>query len=164
MKKMLLIGSLVVFMMTGCGIYNKKESFPNRFKGTRKPGSSDVIRPTQAASPLDYGFDDVLPPKGLKLDKKSSWMSKNSIYSTGLMVYKGRIERDSLIRWFNQNMSKDNWRQVIELVSPRTRSFLLFKKDNRWCLISIIENIFNTTVEIGVAPTRNEDVEESLLK
>jgi hypothetical protein len=47
-------------------------------------------------------------------------------------------------------MTKDNWQYVSSFKSPRT--LLLFKKENRWCVINITENKWNTRVEIWVAP------------
>ncbi len=68
---------------------------------------------------------------------------------------------ESLISFFENNMTKDNWRMVSQFKSPRTMMF--FNKPNRGCIISITEGKFSTGVEIWVAPTLEEN-EATLLK
>jgi hypothetical protein len=85
------------------------------------------------------------------------------------MALTGRVKRNSLISFFNHNMARDNWRRVTVFKSPQTSTILLFRKENRWCVISILEKGFNTYVQIGVAPSMNSpatpaDLPDEMLK
>ena len=101
-------------------------------------------------SPLYYDFEDVLIPPELKLNTESSFVYHSSGLTAGVLVFKSDVERNSLIHFFESNMTKDNWQYVSSFKSPRT--LLLFKKENRWCVINITDNKWNTSVEIWVAP------------
>ena len=106
------------------------------------------------ASPLYYDFGDVLVPSELKVNPNDSFVYRTPGFSAGVLVMKGRVEMTSLIAFFENNMSKDNWQPISSFKSPRT--IMLFQKENRWCIINISEREFNTHVEIWVAPTTGE--------
>jgi len=116
-------------------------------------GSHESIRQKEKTGPLYYDFEDVLIPRELKVDRKSSFIYNTSGFSAGVLVLKGRVELGSLISFFEKNMAKDNWRLISSFKSSKT--IMLFKKQNRWCVISITESI-STRTEIWVAPTMNE--------
>jgi len=101
-------------------------------------------------SPLYYDFEDVLVPRELKLNTESSFVYHSSGLTAGVLVFRSEVERNSLIQFFENNMTKDNWQYVSSFKSPRT--LLLFKKENRWCVINITANKWDTWVEIWVAP------------
>jgi len=133
-----------------------------------KAMSKSPERPKPAArkqdktpAPLYYDFEDVLVPSELKVDKKRSFVYHSPDFTAGVLVLTGRVEINSLIRFFDNNMAKDNWRLVSSFKSPRTIMF--FNKANRGCIINITEKQFKTEVEIWVAPTM-ETPEEGLLK
>ncbi|MBW1740694.1 MAG: hypothetical protein JRJ42_06090 [Deltaproteobacteria bacterium] len=118
-------------------------------------------RHDKTPAPLYYDFEDVLVPSELKVDKKKSFVYHAPDFSAGVLVLKGRVEVNSLVRFFDNNMAKDNWRLVSSFKSPRTIMF--FNKPNRGCIINITEKQFTTEVEIWVAPTMVTG-EEGLLK
>jgi hypothetical protein len=95
----------------------------------------------------------VLVPEELTVDTDDSFIVKTPGFAAGVIIAKGRVERNSLISFFENNMVKDNWRMVASFKSPRT--MMLFHKENRWCVISITDrNLeYNTHVEIWVAPS-----------
>jgi hypothetical protein len=102
-------------------------------------------------SPLYYGFPDVLIPAELREDKQNSYLVQSQGFSAGVLAFRGRVDRGSLIAFFRENMAKDNWRTIGAFTA--SRSILLFHKDNRWCVINIAEGDFSTAVEVGVVPT-----------
>lgn len=111
---------------------------------------------------LYHDFEDVLAPSELKVDKKRSFVFYHAPdFTAGVLVLTGRVEVKSLIRFFENNMAKDNWRLASSLKSPCTIMF--FNKPNRGCIINITEKQFKTEVEIWVAPTTGS-VEEGLFK
>jgi hypothetical protein len=92
----------------------------------------------------------VLVPRDLKLNTKSSFVYQTSGLTGGVLIFKSKVERSSLIKFFENNMAKDNWQAVSSFKSPRT--LLLFQKENRWCVINITDNSWDTLVEIWAAP------------
>lgn len=130
-----------------------------------KPNYSDTPHSTtkkdQEPVSLYYDFGDVLIPKELKVDKQSSFVFRTPGLTAGVISLEGRVEINSLITFFDNNMVKDNWRPVSSFKSPRT--MMLFHKENRWCVINIYDKNFNTYVEVWVAPTVDE-ADAGLLK
>lgn len=111
---------------------------------------SEARQAEQKEAPLYYDFEDVLVPKDLKLNAKTSFVYQTSGLTAGVLIFSSKVERNSLIQFFENNMAKDNWQAVSSFKSPRT--LLLFEKDNRWCVINITDNSWDTLVEIWVAP------------
>jgi hypothetical protein len=101
-------------------------------------------------APLYYDFGDVLIPRELELDVNSSFVYHTSGFTAGILAFKSKAELDSMVAFFENNMAKDNWQAVGVFKSPRT--LLLFQKENRWCVINITDNRWDTLVEIWVAP------------
>jgi len=130
---------------------------------TKKSGRLEpaVSKRDKTPAPLYYDFEDVLIPAELKADKKRSFIYHSPDFTAGVLVLTGRVEINSLIRFFDNNMAKDNWHLVSSFKSPRTIMF--FNKASRGCIINITDKQFKTEVEIWVAPTV-ETTESGLLK
>jgi hypothetical protein len=133
----------VVFSIGGCSSLSKKDN----------KATAPASKTSTAVAARYYDFGDVLVPKELKVDKKSSFIYQTGEFSAGVLVLKGRVETSSLISFFESNMAKDNWNIISSFKSERT--MLLFQKTHRWCVINITDEAINTYVEIWVAPTRN---------
>ena len=136
----LFMGSMVVllFLLAACS------STPKTTDG------SEAREKDEKNAPLYYDFGDVLVPRELKLNAKASFVYHSSGFTAGVLIFESKVERVSLIEFFDNNMAKDNWRAVSAFKSPRT--LLLFQKENRWCVINITDNSWDTMVEIWVAP------------
>jgi len=119
-----------------------------------KDGQSPSAVKDKGPVPLYYDFGDVLVPSELKVDKDASFVFRTPGFSAGVLVLAGRVEINSLIDFFYNNMAKDNWKLVSYFKSRRT--IMLFNKENRWCVINITEGGFNTHTEIWVSPTTME--------
>lgn len=133
---------MIFFLLTGCaGLFNDI--------GVTSNASAQS---EEASIPLYRDFEDVAIPRELKEDKKSTYVIESSGYRSGILALKGRVERNSLIDFFKDNMSKDNWKAITSFKTPK-RAIMLFQKENRWCMINITEKEFNTYIEIGVVPT-----------
>ncbi len=143
----------IILAVGGCSSLTKKD------KQATAPSSGEQASGGSPARYYDFG--DVLVPKELKVDKRSSFIYQTDGFSAGVLVLKGRIETSSLISFFENNMAKDNWQRISTFKSERT--MLLFQKANRWCVMSITDETFNTNVEIWVAPT-TLDTNAGLLK
>jgi uncharacterized protein YceK len=131
----------ILLVLTGCSTIN----------GNTAADSSGGVTKDQGPVPLYYDFGDILVPAELKLDKNDSFVFRTPGLAAGVLVLKGNVEASSLITFFDTNMAKDNWQPVTSFKSQRT--IMMFKKDNRWCVINITDKDFSTAVEIWVAPT-----------
>ena len=114
-------------------------------------GSAGNVAPAPPEpSPVYYDFDDVLIPQELKLDTDNCFVYRASGISAGVLVLSGRVEVNSLVAFFENNMIKDNWALVSVVRTPRT--LMLFKKENRTCVITVRATSITTNLEIWVAP------------
>ena len=132
-------------LTTGCSALKYKKAPPS---STASPANS-VAAPQSKSVYLDFG--DVLLPKRLKVDRKHSFIFSTSGMTAGLLSMKGRVEVNSLITFFQNKMPVDGWSLISAIKA--SRSMLLFKKQSRWCVISITEGNMSTRTEIWVAPT-----------
>ncbi len=139
-----LILALIIF--SGCTAFRSGSQQASEGK--------DIQQPTSKNEPIYYDFGDVLVPKQLTVNKKLSFVYRTPGFSAGVLSLKGRVELNSLLAFFQNNMVKDNWRLVSSFKSMRT--IMLFQKENRWCVINITEKEYYTYVEIWVSPTMNE--------
>jgi len=139
----LLVPWLLIVLLTGCASM-----------GDNTVDSEQAVMEEEAEpSPIYYDFGDVLIPLELEVDRDSSFIYHAPGFTAGVLVLSGRVEASSLIRFFENNMAKDNWQLVSSFKSPRTIMF--FNKANRSCIINITEKSFSSEVEIWVAPTLN---------
>ena len=143
---------LVVFtVFSGCATLKE---WTESNAGPEEP-EAQVVQGPQAPEPVYYDFDDVLIPVELKVNKEKSFVYQAPDFKAGILSLSGRVEIDSLITFFENNMAKDNWRLLSAFKSPRT--ILFFNKPNRSCIINITEKKFKTEVEIWVAPTMDKE-------
>lgn len=98
-----------------------------------------------------YDFDDIELPRELKVDRDDSFVYNTTGFAAGVLTLKGRVEFDSLVRFFETSMPKDNWRPVGHIKAES--AMILFHKENRWCVITMEEGSYNTYVRVWVAPT-----------
>lgn len=133
----------VMLMLGGCSSLRSKKGAP----GTQ------TQNPTAKTAPKTryYDFGDVLLPSELKIDTEHSFVFRTPGLTAGVLSLQGRVEVNSLITFFENKMPVDGWQAISAFKAPRT--MMLFKKQTRWCVISITESQFNTNVEIWVAPT-----------
>lgn len=115
---------------------------------TQKEGKA----PSQELKPLaaTYDFDDVRIPSEMKMDKKNSFIYSTSRVKVGLLAFTGRVEPDSLAAFFQNNMPRDGWRPISTL--KFRQAMLVFLKEDRACVITIRENMINTSLDVWVGP------------
>lgn len=149
-KKTCLIGLWILFCL-----FFLSCAAESRFQ--KKNGSEENgISLNKGLVPLYYDFSDVLVPGELKIDRQASFIYQTAGLSAGVMIFSGNVEINSLISFFTNNMIKDDWQEISSIRSART--LMLFKKENRWCVITISKSdLFSMNVEIWVAPTVGEE-------
>lgn len=131
---------LTLFFLGGCsaGFFGDQPAQPKDPKG--KPESVGRY----------YDFDDVQVPRGMELDKSKSIMFNVGNLKAGVLVFSDRVEVESLINFFIDSMSRDNWRLMSSFKYPKVALF--FAKKGKTCVISVSEGTLSTNVEIWVAP------------
>lgn len=101
-------------------------------------------------------FDDVMIPREMDIDKDGSAIYRREGLSAGLLRLSGRIEVNSLLRYFQTNMANEGWRLVTQFRSPH--SLMLFQKGNRMAVIAIEDGDFQTFADVWVVPL-NESID-----
>jgi hypothetical protein len=138
----IVLGAFALFM-TSCATTDSNS--------TTGGTSEAAIQKDQGSTPIYREFGDVLVPSEMDVVPDSSFVYSSSGLSSGVLSLKGRVDTDSLISFFQNNMAKDNWKMVSYFKSPK--SIMLFRKETRWAVINITEKTFYTYAEIWVAPT-----------
>ena len=139
---MLAILMAAVLAVSGCSALKSKQGPTTSAASSAQPAQTKTMY-------LDFG--DVLLPKELKVNHDDSFVFTTAGLTAGLLSLKGRVESNSLITFFENRMPEDGWQMISAIKSHR--SMLLFKKQARWCVISIEEGQMSTYAEIWVAPT-----------
>jgi uncharacterized protein YceK len=133
----------VIAVTMGCSTVTSKQQSAS--SGNRSvSGASDN-------APVYHDFGDVMLPRDLKVDLKNSFIFHTQEFRAGVLVLTGGVDSGSLYTFFENGMPTDGWQQLSGIKAPR--SMMLFKKESRWCVISIDDGRFSTQVEIWVAPT-----------
>lgn len=138
----LIIVMTMLFVFSGCTNFRSKKAPSTGPTGSTASAQSKNVY-------LDFG--DVMLPRQLKVDRKNSFVFTTAGFSAGVLSLTGRVEVNSLISYFENKMPTDGW-QLISAIKA-SRSMLLYKKQTRWCVISIVEGQFSTRAEVWVAPT-----------
>jgi len=148
----IVFGAITLFLMSNA-IADSDTS-----KGETSPSA---VQKDQGSASVYRDFADVLVPSEMEPDSDSSFVYTTSGLTVGVMTVKGRVETESLIAFFQNNMVKDNWKLISRFKSPKT--LMLFRKEARWSAIIISEGSYYTYAEIWVAPTVG-DLDAGLLK
>ena len=134
--------SLVLLVGSGCAALQKSEDNSGEVEEVK----SEVKGP----APVYYDFADILIPAELSLVKTNSFLYSTPSFSTGVLVFEGYVQGESLVNFFTTNMHKDGW--ILKSSFRYRRVILNFEKDQRSCLVSVAEYPLKTRVEIWVAP------------
>ena len=140
MKRIGPFAALVVFLflaqwaLTGCASIRPKEA-----------GSASSETALRASF---SGFEDVLIPSDISVDRKKSQVYSAGKVKVGLLTFKGRVEPDSLADFFQNNLPRNGWKLMTNL-KDRDQT-LIFLKDDRVCMITISEDWWNTVCEVRV--------------
>ncbi|SDB16864.1 hypothetical protein SAMN05660653_00789 [Desulfonatronum thiosulfatophilum] len=100
-----------------------------------------------------YDFDDILVPRDMELQPRSSFVVETPGVKAGVLVFKGRVDPVSLTSFFTNNMLKDGWQMSSSF--RYQRAIMVFTKPDRDCIINIQDGRITTTMEIWIAPKGN---------
>ncbi len=124
------------------------------------PGDTKKVE-SQKRLPDVREFEDVLVPRDMLVDRDASFVYRGADQPMGLLRMSGRVDANSLMRFFKTSMPNDGWQLVSELRAPQT--FLMFQKAKRMCVIMIADEAFQTFADVWVVPA-NDSVDTGIRK
>lgn len=136
-----LLAMALVLALAACSTLENKSS-------SSSSSPAQVSKQTSMGSYQD--FEDVLIPKDMSLDDKSSFVIQTVNFKSGILTYTGRVDPISLANFFEANMAQDNWKQRSKM-RYQTRTLMVFEKTDRDCIVNIEDRTFNTHLEVIVA-------------
>jgi hypothetical protein len=137
---------LSLLVMTACSAFDKQ------------PAKSAE---SQKRLPDVREFEDVLIPREMDINKETSAIYRREGMAAGLLRMSGRVDANSLMRFFQNNMTSEGWRLVSQFRSPHT--LMLFQKANRMAVIAIEDADFQTFADVWVVPL-NESIDSTSVK
>lgn len=129
------IAVLALLMVASCAMFEKSPAKPE-------------TAPKKLPDLREFG--DVLIPREMDIDKESSVIQNRDGANVGVLHLNGRIEQNSLIRYFQNNMANEGWRQVGQFRSPQ--SLMIFQKGRRMAVIVVEDSDFETFADVWVVP------------
>lgn len=132
--RLFVLGLAITGLLTGCA---------NPFLG----GNSDVTET------YVIEFDDIPIPKDMEIKNGYTEISQTDNLKTGHLRFTGRVEWLSLINACSYNMHQQNWIPIAIFKSPQ--GLLVFRKDERVCVIVITDSFPNTLMRVWVSPKMN---------
>ncbi|MBI9111208.1 hypothetical protein [Maridesulfovibrio ferrireducens] len=148
----LLVVSMLVMQLLGC-VSGKKTS-------PEEPAVAAVGATESYEEFVPYTeFDDIAVPNELSRVPERTFIYENKEFKTGMIVMKGRVENQSLIDFFVNQMAKDNWTKESSIIS--SMSTIVFKKPYKSCMIRITDGSYNTEVEIYAVELKAESLRDS---
>lgn len=142
--------------LAGCtDIFSRTQTAESQTAAAAAPSVSEPAAQSQKTNAVYYDFEDVLIPVELSVLQDKSMIVSTPGFTSGILMLRGRVDRRSLINFFNNNMVKDNWAIVSQIASPNM-AILVFEKPVKSAVISIKSEQVYTYVEVGVAARVNQ--------
>ena len=105
-------------------------------------------------------FEDIPVPSGLTLDWNKSTVIESPSLKAARLVYKGRIEPDSLGVAFRTTLEANGWRHLTSTTSSEKGITQVYEKSGNSLHVLIYEGIYYTWVEVSatrlVTPTTSQ--------
>ena len=113
-------------------------------------------QPKQARSE----FEDIPVPTGMALDWNKSTVIESPSLKAARLVYKGRIEPDSLGVAFRTTLEANGWHHLTSTTSSEKGTTQVYQKSGNSLQVLIYEGIYYTWVEVSttrlVTPTTSQ--------
>ena len=102
--------------------------------------------PTQ---PPRSEFEDIPVPKGLTLDRNKSTVIESPTLKAARLVYKGRVEPDSLGLLFRTTLEANGWRHLTTTTGSDKGTTQVYDKSGNSLQVLIYEGLYYTWVEVS---------------
>ena len=94
-------------------------------------------------------FDDIPVPRGLALDWPKSTVIESPTIKAARLVYKGRIEPDSLGVAYRTTLDANGWHHLTSATSSDKGTTQVYEKAGNSLHVLIYEGIYYTWVEVS---------------
>lgn len=127
---------------------------PSSFSTTSQPGQTTTTSSPSGypVAPLFYDFEDIPIPHEMDMITDESRVFMVGQFKSGVLVFKGRVEPNSLVDFFQAAMVREKWQ--FKSGFRYNRSVLVFEKPQKNCVIIVYPRLFYTYLEVYVAPTQ----------
>lgn len=147
-----LSGPLLVAFLAGMLLTLPACSYFQKSNSSTSSASAEAAPQPQTMDNY-YDFDDIPVPQEMELQGDDSFILETPTERSGVMVFKGKVEIQSLRNYYINNMARENWTMRSAIKSSRT--ILVFEKPGRYCIITMTDGQFSTQMEIWVTPRAN---------
>ena len=107
-------------------------------------------------------FEDIPVPTGLTLDWNKSTVIESPSLKAARLVYKGRVEPDSLGVVYRTTLEANGWRHLTSTTSSEKGTTQVYEKSGNSLQVLIYEGIYYTWVEVSttrlVTPTTTSQI------
>ena len=94
-------------------------------------------------------FDDIPVPRGLTLDWNKSTVIESPSLKAARLVYKGRVDPDSLGVLYRTTLEANGWRHLSSTTSADKGITQVYEKSGNSLQVMIYEGIYYTWVEVS---------------
>jgi hypothetical protein len=94
-------------------------------------------------------FEDIPVPKGLTLDLDKSTVIESRTVKAARLLYKGRLEPESLAVAFRTTLEANGWRHLSSRTSADKGITQVYDKEGNSLQVMIYEGIYYTWVEVS---------------
>ncbi len=141
---------LLALSLTGC-MATKEPEADVHFQPVFEQTAAESFPPERDADGHRYyDFDDIPIPMEMTLNRNDSILFESQGVKVGMLTYTGRVDSDSLFNYFQVSMQNEGWR-LLSYIKYGTQ-ILTFDKDDRLCIIRIIEGRMRSELQIWVSP------------
>ena len=109
-------------------------------KAWRLPGATPSLSEVYRTIPV---------PKGLTLDVSKSTIIESPTVKAARLIYKGRVEPESLGVAYRTTLEANGWRNVSSTTSADKGITQVYEKDGNPLQVNIYEGIYYTWVEVS---------------
>jgi hypothetical protein len=96
-------------------------------------------------------FEDIPVPRGLTLEWDKSTVIESPTVKAARLVYKGRIDPDSLGITFRTTLEANGWRHLTSMTSSDKGTTQLYEKTGNSLQVLIYEGFYYTWVEVSAS-------------
>ncbi len=137
--------ALMIFILSGCQATRSPE--PETFEPVSE---SQELETNDASAHRYYDFDDIPIPEEMSIDRDGSILFESQGIRAGMLSYTGRVDSESLFNYFHTALPNENW-ELLSYIKYGTQ-IQTFSKDDRLCIIRIIDGRFRTELQIWISP------------
>jgi hypothetical protein len=94
-------------------------------------------------------FEDIPVPKGLNVDLDKSTIIESPSVKAARIIYKGRLEPESLATAFRTTLEANGWRHLSSTMASGKGTTQVYDKPGNSLQVNIYEGIYYTYVELS---------------